>query len=47
MRKFIFMQIFLAIEILPQATGSHEEGENEREGEGFMDKVTFERGIEA
>lgn len=47
MCKFIFVQIFLAVEILPHATGSHEEGVNERDGEGFLEEVTFELGIEA
>lgn len=45
MCKFIFMRIFLTI--LPHATGSHEEGVNEREGEDFLEEVTFELGIEA
>lgn len=41
------MQIFLAVEILPHAIGSHEEGVNERDGEGFLEEVTFELGIKA
>lgn len=47
MCKFIFMRIFLAVEILPHDTGSHEGGVNERDGEGFLEEVTFELGIEA
>lgn len=47
MCKFIFIWIFLAVEILPHATGSHEEGVNESDGEGFLEEVTFELGIEA
>ena len=43
--KFIFMWIFLTI--LSHATGIHEEGVNERVGEGFLEEVTFELGIEA
>lgn len=46
MCKFIFLRVFLAVEILPHVTGSHEEEVNERDGEGFLEEVTFELGIE-